>query len=329
MFLNQITPTEIFQSFWEFILARHSIYLKRLRGEPQPWTDNPILRQFKFTNAFRACDRVSQYLIKEVIYNPAFPQERDEWVFRILLFKLFNSIPAWEVLVKEFQVPSWKEFDREAYGRVLGDAWDKGKGVDIWNAAYVQNQKYRIDLPMKHERYLALVKEMMDDGLPIRIADASTYEGAFRVLQGYPLHTKNFLPMQHLTDINYSPVINFDENDWIVPGPGCLRGIQKCFGLSPSTEQAQEIIGNLVDIQTDAFDRIELGQVTLFGRKLHAIDIQNCFCEFDKYARVAHPDFNLKNEKGKEQNRIKQKFEESGPLPTPFFPPKWGIRAIL
>jgi hypothetical protein len=51
---------------------------------------------------------------------------------------------------------------------------------------------------------------------------------------------------------------------------------------------------------------------TLAESRSIAIDIQNCFCEFDKYARVAHPEFNLKNEKGKEQNRIKQKFEESG-----------------
>jgi len=40
MFLNQITPTEVFQSFWEFIFARHSIYHKRLRGKLQLWTDN-------------------------------------------------------------------------------------------------------------------------------------------------------------------------------------------------------------------------------------------------------------------------------------------------
>ena len=28
------------------------------------------------------------------------------------------------------------------------------------------------------------------------------------------------------------PVIDFDENDWIVPGPGCEDGMLKCFGLS-------------------------------------------------------------------------------------------------
>jgi hypothetical protein len=54
-------------------------------------------------------------LIKEVTYNDKFPTDNQEYVFRILLFKLFNSIPAWEVLVKNFQVPTWKDFDEKAY----------------------------------------------------------------------------------------------------------------------------------------------------------------------------------------------------------------------
>jgi hypothetical protein len=133
--------------------------------------------------------------------------------------------------------------------------------------------------------------------------------------------------MQHLTDLNYSSVINFDENDFIVPGPGCLRGIQKCFGLPQvSVEEAQAVIYNFVDEQEAYFEGLGHKPVTLFGRKLHAIDIQNCFCETDKYARVAHPEFNGP----KKNERIKQKFEATGrPLPAPFFPPKWNLKVVL
>jgi hypothetical protein len=59
-----------------------------------------------------------------------------------------------------------------------------------------------------------------------------------------------------------------------------------------------------------------------------AIDIQNLFCETDKYARKAHPEFNIVK-KGKKLERIKQPFKVTGPLLQPFFPPKWGIKAIL
>ena len=62
--------------------------------------------------------------------------------------------------------------------------------------------------------------------------------------------------------------------------------------------------------------------MTLFGRRrLHAIDMQNIFCETDKYVRVDHPELKLKNSKKPE--KIKQRFEITGPLPEPFIPPKW------
>jgi hypothetical protein len=228
----------------------------------------------------------SQYLLKEVIYKPGLPMEPEEIVFRVLLFKLFNSIPAWEVLVQSFGTPTWAEFDQAAYTKALGDAWNEGKGVRIWNRAYVQKQNYRTDLKTKHERYLALVKYMMDDRVADRLQCPDTYEGAYRILKNYPLHGQRFLPMQHLTDINYSPVLNFDEDDFITPGDGAMRGIQKCF-----------------------------------GRRLHAMDIQNIFCETDRYARVADPEFEVRD-----KEEIKQSLKpQLGPLPAAFFPRKWNI----
>ena len=39
----------------------------------------------------------------------------------------------------------------------------------------------------------------------------------FEFLRSYPIHGE-FIAMQHLTDLNYSPLINFNEDDFIVPG---------------------------------------------------------------------------------------------------------------
>ncbi len=93
-----MSATIVFDSYWKFAAERQRIYEKRLRGERPPWTADPILEKHKFTNAFRAADRVSQYLIRNVIYEPTASTHPEEVVFRILLFKLFNSIAAWEVL---------------------------------------------------------------------------------------------------------------------------------------------------------------------------------------------------------------------------------------
>jgi hypothetical protein len=312
-------PTVVFQTYWEFASERHRVYEQRLAGTPQPWTNDTILQQYKFTNAFRACDRVSQYLLREVIYEPTASQHPEEVVFRILLFKLFNSIPAWEILKAKFGMPTWKGFNQQAYAGELGNA--KAQGANIWNMAYVQNQNYATHLPTKHQRYLALLDHVMSTGVTARLQAARTYRDAFRVLQSYPLHGKSFLPMQHLTDLNYSDVINFDEDDFIVPGPGALDGMRKCFGRQPySSQEAEDWIKELVDDQEGFFDCYGLQPVTLFGRRLHAIDCQNLFCETDKYARVAHPQFNGI------RTAIKQTLKPTGPLPQPFFPPKWGLQ---
>jgi hypothetical protein len=209
-------PTIVFDTYWKFAAERQRIFEKRVRGEPQPWTTDPILQDYKFTNAFRACDRVSQFLIREVIYEASASTHAEEVVFRILLFKLFNSIPAWEVLKAKFGMPTWKGFNQQAYAAELGNA--KANGIKIWNIAYVQNQKYATHLPTKHERYLALLDHMMGTNVTGKLQAAPTYFDAFKVLQSYPIHG-DFIAMQHLTDINYSEVIDFDEDDFIIPGP--------------------------------------------------------------------------------------------------------------
>ena len=54
------------------------------------WTlvSSKLHREYKFTNTYRASDRVSQYLIRNVIYEGA--QSAEEVFFRTILFKLFN-----------------------------------------------------------------------------------------------------------------------------------------------------------------------------------------------------------------------------------------------
>jgi hypothetical protein len=93
--MNIPDPTPVFDTYWRFTRERQNIYERRLAGVPPPWTDDKILRQNKFTNCFRAADRVSQFLIRNVIYNPDASAEPEEVVFRILLFKLFNSTTTW------------------------------------------------------------------------------------------------------------------------------------------------------------------------------------------------------------------------------------------
>ena len=54
--------TEKVKEFYNWINERHRIYLKRLYKETPPWTDDPILQSYKFTNPFRENDRVTVWM---------------------------------------------------------------------------------------------------------------------------------------------------------------------------------------------------------------------------------------------------------------------------
>ena len=95
-----LKPTPVYDSYWRFAAERQHVFFRRLKRLPPPWTDDPILQTYKFTNAYRASDRVSQYLIRRVIYRDDLPDDPAEVVFRVLLFKLFNRIETWELLEK-------------------------------------------------------------------------------------------------------------------------------------------------------------------------------------------------------------------------------------
>ena len=62
-------PTRVFDTYWRFAAARQQIYEARLAGKAPPWTDDPILAAHRFTNCYRAADRVSQFLITQVSYR--------------------------------------------------------------------------------------------------------------------------------------------------------------------------------------------------------------------------------------------------------------------
>src|SRR5713226_7060040 len=85
---NELQVTKVFDTFWRFAAERQGVFFSRLSGSPPPWTNDDILGGNKFTNVYRASDRVSQYLIRNVI--PWGRQSEEEVFFRIMLFKLFN-----------------------------------------------------------------------------------------------------------------------------------------------------------------------------------------------------------------------------------------------
>lgn len=311
---RSLRPTPVFDTYWRFASERQAIYEARLRSQGAPWTADPILRNFRFTNCYRASDRVSQFLIERVAYRG--DQSADETTFRVLLFKFFNRIGTWELLEKQLGELRWNDFDLDRFDQVLNEAFISGQR--LYSAAYVIPPP-RLGANRKHTNHLRLLQSMMNDGLPARLQDSSSMERAFALLRSYPT-MGDFLAFQMLIDLNYSTLLDFDEMDFVVAGPGARDGIRKCFGAEARGIE-RDIIRYMADTQHEHFARLGLNFTGLNGRALQLIDCQNLFCEVDKYARVAHPD--VQGLSGR--SSIKQKFAPVMDQVTAWFPPKWGI----
>ena len=308
----------MFDTYWRFAQARQQIYLDRLRGQPQPWTHDPILSQHRFTNCYRAADRVSQHLIREVIYRG--DPEWDEVFFRTVLFKMFNRSSTWTLLCETLGTPTWREYRYDRYNHILSDALASGQR--LYSAAYVIPPP-QLGESRKHRNHLRLLEFMMTSSAPDRVAQAGSLREVFDILASFPAFG-NFLAYQFAIDLNYAEALPFDEMEFVVPGPGARDGIRKCFGPAADGIEA-EIIRYVTDTQEEHFARLGLAFTALGGRRLQLVDCQNLFCEVDKYARLAHPD--VAGISGR--TRIKQHYRHDPAPVTAWFPPKWDINDRL
>lgn len=310
-------PTVVFDTFWRFAAERLAMYYRRLAGEAAPWTADPILRAHRFTNVFRAADRVSQYLIREVQYRADRPQHPREVFFRTILFKFFNKIETWEALEAAHGPLSWERADLGALDRTLTAV--SARGATIYSAAYIMPAP-ALGAERKHTNHLRLLERMMENRLPERARQAASLRDVYELLLACP-GLGRFLAFQYAIDLNYSSLLDFDEASFVVAGPGALDGIAKCFASCGGLD-AEGVIHWVAERQRREFAARGLGFEGLHGRDLQPIDVQNLFCEISKYARVAHPDVpGTAN-----RRRIKQGYAPTyRALPAPFFPPRWGL----
>ena len=273
-----MTPTPVYETYWRFAAERLAIFQRRLTQPHGPWTSDPILRAFRFTNAYRASDRISQYLIREVQYQPGRPCAPRELFFRTLLFKIFNRIETWEAIERELGPVIWDKIDLDAVARVLESLHLQGRR--IYSAAYIMPSP-PFGHVRKYENHLALLARMMEDGVPDRVHRASSLRNVYSLMLSYPGFGP-FLAFQYTIDLNYSELLSFAESDFVVAGPGALDGIAKCF-VDSGRVSPENVIHYMVESQETEFARQDLEFKGLFGRPLQLIDCQNLFCEISKY----------------------------------------------
>ena len=215
-------PSKLYPLIWGFAFKRQLVYLQRVSGEAGPWTDDPVLAAYRFTNAFRAADRVSQYLIRL-----AYADEHaslDTLFLRTILFKIFNRIDTWDDIVRKLGPPVAHRFDYAACDDLL--AFRRTR-APIYSAAYIMPSGGRSGTP-KHRMHLRLIRDMVADDLPAKLAGTRSLRDAYTLLRAWPT-LGPFLAFQYAVDFNYTTLMSHPEHSFVVAGPGALDGLVKCF----------------------------------------------------------------------------------------------------
>jgi alpha-glutamyl/putrescinyl thymine pyrophosphorylase clade 1 len=316
----RLRTTPVFDAYWRFAAERQKIFFRRVKASSvNDLTEDAVLKQYKFTNAYRASDRVSQYLIRSVIYRDDLSTDRENVFFRILLFKVFNKIETWKALETALGSLTYGAFNIEKYDRVLSQRMAKGERV--YSAAYIMpSGRSAFGATIKHRNHLRMIAQMMREGYAAKLADCETMKAAFELMLKVP-SVGPFLAFQYVIDLNYSTLTNFSEAEFVVAGPGALDGISKCF-LNADDVRPEDVISYMYENQDRHFGDLNINFLSLWGRKLQLIDCQNIFCEISKYARVTFPE----HAGISGRTRIKQKFSGgNGALPPPWYPPKWHL----
>lgn len=276
--------------FLYWMVERHKIYIKKENGDPWPWTKDPILKEYKFTNPFRQNDAVTKELklrLREVKGELGILR-------RIVIFRMFNWPPTYDLLASKGLVDTWNT------GKAINVLRKyAAEGNKVFTGAYIitnsGSERPKIDLVCE------AINEMIkwDNRILSNIKNLNTLEGAVEELSKYKM-VGAFIAYELVTDLRHTSILKKakDIYTWANPGPGCKRGIHRLLfetvrGDKPrgSMVDYQSVMQKLIPLANDAFTEVLVpsgtpGMRDMVFAKVEMRDIEHSLCEFDKYMRV-------------------------------------------
>ncbi len=265
------------EAFFAYANERESIRSKRERGMKAPWTDDPILQKYRFTNIFREDDAVTEWFRREIREPMA---DNPDVLFATIAFRWFNLPSVGEALVANNLLTDWcpvrahqklgevgPPYVNGAYIIKTPDGMNKLDGV-IWCI----NQAWWRICGLYEMINGASLQDAHDTLLPL------SYMGPF---MAYEVVTD----LRHTHMLRHAP----DIMTWANPGPGCARGLSWLCSSG-------EVQFNRTN-KKDVAQMIELMQVLLTYSRDPSLwparwaswemrEVEHTLCEYDKYRRT-------------------------------------------
>lgn len=258
-------------AFFAFARERHSIYLRRQAGQARPWTTDPILQKYSFTNVFRELDRTTVWwrAVSDTM------RDKPEVLLATVLFRWFNRISTGEAIFNPDPLVQQTSM-HSTYPTPWRHYWKTGETFDLRNSIVAHNPRgpfvtgsyiilgqqgmSKLDgvLACLHDFYVGVYE--WDDQQPESSTVAlSTYsswkevadfllvnrgevslEQVWRWLRRVP-YLGDFMAYEVVTDLRHTALLDRapDIMTWANPGPGAARGLARVYGREISGRKIQ------------------------------------------------------------------------------------------
>lgn len=269
------------EDFFIFIQERHHIWFDRfILKNPAPWTEDLILKSYKYTNVYRDLDRNTVWSIINIVDNPQMSQEAK--IFNTFLYRLINN----PELIKESgglpntvdKIPNFLE------ELVLTEKLFKVAGRTVFTNAYfirptqpkmnkLEGYVKNIFFPLLED--LESLFEIVFFGTPKEFMKYVTSYTAVGDFIGYELYC----------DYVHLGVPQWDFNSFVNSGPGADLGLMRVYGKTPKGKLAKD---KAITYLRDEFPKFIEKEGLLFAYLDESCEvnlrvIEHSLCEYHKY----------------------------------------------
>lgn len=296
---------ENFKHLHRWIVDRYGVHLKKdVWKLPAPWTDNPIIREFRFTNVRREHDKETKWVIENICNLPENSMSWASKMCNLILFRLFNKSETcknfmplnfdagvdWDKISKYFEgVPKGYVFFTNAFitvGMKMSCCRELGYTSSYKGPLTGLKPEYAV---LRYIETLYNNEEKM-----VSLGNCTTAKEFVDCLNSIPA-LGYFLSYQIFVDYTYCPESLWSENEYVVAGPGARRGLDLVFEDRDGMTYEESLfwlrdnwdeICNWLGL--DWYEDELFQDLPEHDRYMNVMSLQNCHCEISKYIRAVN-----------------------------------------
>ena len=276
--MNRTVNDKILEKFFYWISERHQVYLKKeINFEPKPWTDDEILRGYRFANVFRDLDRGTQW-VKRNFIKPHY-NDGAFLFFNLLWYRSFNWIGTGETL------GYLNDWDSDKVSQHLKEI--KNDGGKVFTSSHniaTHGWKEKIDRVV-----YGIIEPIWKDlgniysNMPNSIKKATHYLQTFHGFGG-----SGFMAYEVITDLTFTPKLEdaFDKKIWVNFSPMALDGLISLFGKINRTGKKSE--ADKLELSHMLLEEVNIHFTGSHVPQLELRDLVHTLGQFNKYLRTSN-----------------------------------------